>query len=646
MTDKKETISKKIAKFLVPEDVENLERQVADFDNLANYNIMTQSIENRTVLTNLRDVPSMLYDPVIKAALSAVMNTAFQTDSNNKIFHTKCEIDSVLRELEAFHESIDAQNLILLIGYNLLLWGQIPFKHCFNKDDVLERVMPIADFTRVTPIIISGKTVGFMCDGEFHPSYEFTYAQTSYFKNLGGNSTSNMLLYSGSNDFNEFTNEFVYADSYLSTCSKPWRNIQIIEDALLLTRMDQSNYYRIISVNVGGNVYSKSAIRVLNFYRNLFKKVRRISYDAQGMASKGSGQNFEIIVPKTENQGVEIQDVGGSIDVKALEDLDKQYQKLFAALQIQPSMIGYSDDVPSSLGDSTAITFDRRFAKVCKTYSVAAFEALRNIDYLHLRSKGFNVSKSDWSYGTVNSQIQDEQERGEVLQVTLDNYKSLVEVMKQNNVEFDANYLTKTLLGGSLSSFGVDVDKMLNVGSAEEDVGEDRMLGASFRDGILKDDAHAMALCGVFEEKEAEQIFSSLCDSEKRKDYFMREKISPIGLKELCSSVAVNADRPLDLTGYVIHVDSTEEEIESMFSKKSSVEEMRADEFSFPIMVSSGTKIDVRELSAAQPGVVNSLYIDRNGNRYITSKRDLLTYLSNYLNDGLDVYCKKIIRET
>jgi hypothetical protein len=194
---------------------------------------------------------------------------------------------------------------------------------------------------------------------------------------------------------NQFQNEFTYANSYLGAASKPWRNVNIIEDALLLNRMDQSNYYRIISVNVGGQVYSKSAIQVLNYYRNLFKKVRRVSYDSDGMSSRGNNQNFEVIIPQTQNQGVNVQNIGGAIDVKSLKDLDVQYQKLFSALQLQPSMIGFSSDTPSSLGDSAAITWDKRFAKVCKAVSFSAFNALKNIDYLHLRSLGYNVTKND-----------------------------------------------------------------------------------------------------------------------------------------------------------------------------------------------------------------------------------------------------------
>ena len=44
--------------------------------------------------------------------------------------------------------------------------GSTPWKHIYNEDGVLERVVPIPDFTSITPVIISGKIIGFMNEKE------------------------------------------------------------------------------------------------------------------------------------------------------------------------------------------------------------------------------------------------------------------------------------------------------------------------------------------------------------------------------------------------------------------------------------------------------------------------------------------------
>ena len=365
------TIPQKVKHFLQPEDDRELFKEVEEYNHYANYSLDTPMF-GRDILNSLKDVTSMLEDPICSSALKCVMQTAFQTNNEDELFKIVTPSTLIENELNEFHEKINANNILLVDGYNCLLWGQLPWKHIYNEDGILERVVAIPDFTSITPIVISGRTIGFLDENDdFVPSYMYTYSQLEYYKNLGGNTQSRYMNVGTGKDNTDISlrNEFTYANSYLGAASKPWRNVNIIEDGLLLNRMDQSNYYRIISVNVGAQVYSKSAIQVLNYYRNLFKKVRRVNYDSNGMSSRGNGQNFEVILPKTQNQGVEIQNVGGDMDIKALKDLDTQYQKLFAALQIQPSMIGFSDDTPSSLGDSAALTWDKRFAKVCKTVS-------------------------------------------------------------------------------------------------------------------------------------------------------------------------------------------------------------------------------------------------------------------------------------
>lgn len=651
MTDKKLTIPQRVKHFLVPEENENLMEKVEQYNNYANYNL-DASISSRSVLNALKDVPSMVEDSICQPAVNCVMQTAFQPNNENKLFTLNTPYEVIKNELDKFHEDINADDVVLKTGYNNLLWGQLPWKHCFNKEGVMERVIPIPDFTAITPIIISGRCIGFINEeGDFVPSYEYTYSQLSFYKNLGGN-TQNKYCTIGSmnssDDAELFKNEFTYANSYLSAASKPWRNINIIEDGLLLNRMDQSNYYRIISVNVGGQVYSKSAIQVLNYYRNLFKKVRRVNYDSNGMSSRGNGQEFEVIIPQTQNQGVSIQNVGGEIDIKALKDLDTQYNKLFAALQIQPSMIGFSSDTPSSLGDSAAVTWDKRFAKVCKTISYSTFNALKNMDYIHLRSLGYNVSLNDWSYNTVSNTILEDADKGETLKLASENLKLISETFRNMDAEFDKEYLSKTLLGDALANFGIDCEKLF---AKKKDIGlpEDGqvMIGTSFRKGgfnsfkkeILSEDAHVMALSGLFKEETAKELVSAFTKG-KYEQVGIKEQVNPLTLKQLTSSFAVKRDTPLDLTGLVEYTDEDRDSIVSKYKIQS--ESGEGVGFNFPIYCNKDVEITAGDLDLTSSGCIKNLYIDSEGHHYLASKADVCTYLYNYMNGSFDNYVSSI----
>ena len=646
----KQTIPQKVKHFLFREEDEELFNQVEEYNNYANYSL-DYSNTSRTILNALKDVPAMVDDPICGSAVKCVMQTAFQTNGDNKLFTLVTPSTLIENELNDFHEAIGVNQFLLTTGYNCLLWGQLPWKHVYSEEGILERLIPIPDFTSITPVIISGKTIGFMNEkDEFVPSYEYTYAQLEYYKNLGGNSANNsMTIGTNSGTEESFRNEFTYANSYLGQANKPWRNVNIIEDGLLLNRMDQSNYYRIISVNVGAQVYSKSAIQVLNYYRNLFKKVRRVNYDSDGMSARGVGQNFEVIVPQTQNQGVDVKEVAGNMDIKALKDLDTQYQKLFAALQIQPSMIGFSEDTPSSLGDSAALTWDKRFAKVCKTVMFAAYDALRNIDYLHLRSLGYNCTRDDWKYATVSGTIQEDADKGESLKLAVENLKEITDSFNSMEMEYDKQYLVKSLLSDALANFGVDSEKLL---ASQEDVGdenEELMIATSLRKGeisnpfkqnILNEDAQVMALAGIFSKKTAKQIVAAFGKSKIDK-INIQEKTSPLTLRQLYSSFVVKKDNPINLDNFVMYVDDTPDTIRESFIK-STHQNSEAMPFKFPVICSKEFTLTAGDLDLGGVSCVDNLYVDENGNYIINNKNDLAKYLYNFMNDGIDCYCGNI----
>ena len=645
----KVTIPQRVKHFLQPDDERELFKEVEEYNNFANYSLDTPMF-GRDILNSLKDVTSMLEDPICSSALKCVMQTAFQTNNEDELFKVVTPSTLIENELNEFHEKINANNILLVTGYNDLLWGQLPWKHIYNEDGILERVVAIPDFTSITPIVISGRIIGFLDEKDnFVPSYMYTYSQLEYYKNLGGNTQSrymNVGTGADGKDNISLRNEFTYANSYLGAASKPWRNVNIIEDGLLLNRMDQSNYYRIISVNVGAQVYSKSAIQVLNYYRNLFKKVRRVNYDSNGMSSRGNGQQFEVIVPKTQNQGVEIQNVGGDMDIKALKDLDTQYQKLFAALQIQPSMIGFSDDTPSSLGDSAALTWDKRFAKVCKTVSYAAYSTLRNIDYLHLRSLGYNVDPKDWKYATVSQTLQDDADKGETLKLAIENLNQISDSFQKMELEYNKDYLVKSILGDSLGNYGIDPEKLLtkpkDVGGENKDLiatslDKRKKIASQFKKDMIMEDAHVMALSGIFESETAKEIMNSFVNQEFDK-LNITEKVDPVTLKQVYSSFSIKRNTPIDLKDFVIYEDAEPEKMEESFSG-SKIKYGEACKFKFPIHCPKSIEINAGDLDISGAGCVNSLFINKDGDYYITSKADLCRYLYSYMNNGLDVYC-------
>lgn len=641
-------IGDKLKKFLLgsDEDDEELFKKVKNYSNLASYSSDIWGDSSQTqVLGLLREVPQMLRDPVIQSCLAVLMETSFQMSEKNKVLWPTSPYNSIKEELEEFHSQVNMDQQAITMGYNLLLWGNLPYKHFFDEDGKFSNFIPIPDFTKVVPIIVSGKILGFMIGNEFCFPYEFTYAQLEFFKNLGGVYKSNFVQFSGSLEGKDvfgvdFQNEFVFAPSYLSTAAKPWKNINIIEDALLLSRMDQSNYYRIFSVLVGGSVYSKSAIRTLNYYRNLFKKVRRVSYNSNGMSSTGAGNEFEIVLPKTERQGLEVTDVGGTKDIRALKDLDVMYSKLFSALKVQPSQIGFGEEQANAIGDTNGQSYDRRLARTCKMLVYSVQKAIKNFDYLYLRSRGYDVTLDDWSYGTVSLSVLEDQDRAATLATAVKNLKDLGDVFTSLQIQdYNKPYLVESVLGSALSSAGVDVKELLEVPE-----GQEQGASESKKPPLLaaKDtDYKKVYLESMFNTMETVKVVnpdfitaaraSMLESSSKLKMISSSTGSNVVSVSALDDAVSLMYPETalVDLSGSVgfINGESSQivKDLEKVRSKK--YENMAALDFNSPLLVPSDLNMSLGDYNVAGIRALGTCYINSRGELIITDKYDLATFL-------------------
>jgi len=647
-------IGEKLQKFILGEDDEELISRVKNYTNHASYgaDIWGDSSSMQT-LGLLREVPQMLRDPIIQSCVGAIMEASFQMNDKNKVLWPISSYDTIKKELEGFHEQVNMSQQAVTMGFNLLPWGNLPYKHYFDGEGRFTNFTPVPDFTKVIPVVVSGKTLGFMVGNQFCFPYEFTYAQLEFYKNLGGIYKSNFVQFSGNMDdkdiFGEnFQNEFVVAPSYLSTAARPWKNINIIEDALLLNRMDQSNYYRIFSVLVGGSVTSKSAIRTLNYYRNLFKKVRRVSYNSSGMVSSGAGNEFEVVLPKTDRQGLEVTDIGGNTNVHAIKDLETQYNKLFAALKIQPSQIGFGEEQSNAIGDTNGQSYDKRLARTCKMLVYSVQKAIKNFDLLYLRSRGYDVTQDDWTYGNVSLSVLEDQDRASTLSTAIKNLKELAEVLSTLQLpDYNKAYLAESILGTALSTAGVDVKEMLKVPEGQEqpqggaDAGQPPLL-ASKQPG--KVDYKKVYLTSMFDTMEAVKIVESNFLNSARASLLGASGINPdikmissSGNNVLLAAVLddVNAyvypeDAQVDLTGLVGFIKGETSQITSDLdrAKSKKYENMATLDFNTSILVPSDLKMTLGDYNAAGIRALGTGYVNSRGEVILTDKADVATFLS------------------
>jgi len=433
----------------------------------------------------VNDVPLMMQDPIVSACFQSMMETAFQPTANQKLVIAMSRYSKIADELNSWFADVVMDDMVLTIGTNVGLYGNLPIRMIYDSKMRLERFLPVPDFTSVTPVVISNRVIGFYVDGNYYDYHNYVYAQYLHYRDLGGirNPLYSMPVISslgsgpqqGDGPGLDLVNEFAYAPSYLSPAVRPWRNVRMIEDVLMLQRMDQANFLRIVGVNVGDSVTSKTALRLLSFYRGIFKHARRVPFDEYGMSSPSFGNEFEVVVPQTAKQGLDIKDLGGQIDVKALRDLDVQYQRLFTSLRTHPTLVGFTEDTPSSLGEGPTTIWQQNHARTAKVFGYSTIRAIKQISIFYLRSRGYDVTQDDFELNLTAASTVEEESRRKVVTAGLDMIDKAFTTMNNTGVPYNKKYLLQTLIPQTFATSPIDTARLFDV--------EDQMLPVPEVDG-------------------------------------------------------------------------------------------------------------------------------------------------------------------
>lgn len=583
------------------------------------------------------DVLSMISDPIIFSAMALLMETAFQPQPDQPLFRVTSRFPAVKAELDAFHDDFAIPDTLLTLAWNLLAYGNVPIKLHWDDKFRLQRYSFVQTLRQVIPVQLSGKTIGYMDNGTFHDPHEYLYSQLMHYKDLGLGMNSKIAI----PDTDRIVNEFTLAPSYIGPASRPWRSVKIIEDSLLMMRMDKSNFFRIIGVKTGDNVATKNSIKLLNFYRQIFKKVRRVSFDGNGMSGTGPSNEYEVVVPVTDSQSLDVKEIGGEVEVTALKDLEIQYQRLFASLRLQPSFIGFSQDNPNSMGgDAVTTRWDERFARLVKSLIYSSVKTIKQLDVMYLRSRGYDVRADDFQFQFQSvSTVEDEERR-----IAMDKYttsaQGVMSFMDQAGVDYDRDYLVKTMVGQIFGTTHVDPELLFKSGSATDRKVESINTSKSSLVGLdLIKNYNFLASTGMVDplpvQDSIEFIRSSMEDGATDKAQPSKVQINSSAITVSPELIAVPYERYLanpvqtaDM-GYLVSLDQSVKAIAIQREAFTPIKAEKGAVFNLPMLknvTSAVDRIPARDLVSGEFDDIETLYIHE-GSYYLEGK-DLVNYLA------------------
>jgi hypothetical protein len=183
------------------------------------------------------------------------------------------------------------------------------------------------------------------------------------------------------------SNFLPYGKSMIESTRKIWKQLTLMEDAMLIHRIMRAPSKRVFKIDIG-NIPPNE---VDNYMQRIINKMKKTPYldEATGEYNlKYNIQNLteDFFLPvRGGDSGTEINELSG-IDYDSTEDVEYLKNKLLASLRVPKAFLGFDENVG---GKATLAAEDVRFARTIERIQRIIVSELTKIAVVHLYSQGY-----------------------------------------------------------------------------------------------------------------------------------------------------------------------------------------------------------------------------------------------------------------
>ena len=179
-----------------------------------------------------------------------------------------------------------------------------------------------------------------------------------------------------------------YGRSYLEPGRKIFKQLTLMEDAMLIHRIMRAPEKRLFYVNVG-NIAPNEVDGYMEKMKQRIKKTPYIDPQTGDYNLKYNMMNLteDFYLPLRGNDTSTKIDTLKGMEYTAIEDVAYLRDKLFAALRVPKAFLGYEKDLT---GKATLASEDIRFARTVERIQRIVVSELTKIALVHLYTQGFD----------------------------------------------------------------------------------------------------------------------------------------------------------------------------------------------------------------------------------------------------------------
>ena len=187
------------------------------------------------------------------------------------------------------------------------------------------------------------------------------------------------------------TNFLPYGKSMVEGARRIWKQLSLMEDAMLIHRIMRAPEKRVFKIDIG-NIPPQEVDNYMQKIINKMKKTPFVNKDTGDYNLKYNIQNLteDFFLPvRGSDSGTTIDNLQG-LEYAAIEDIDYLKNKLFAALRVPKAYLSYDENVN---GKATLAAEDVRFARTIERIQRTVVSELTKIAIVHLASQGIEDSE-------------------------------------------------------------------------------------------------------------------------------------------------------------------------------------------------------------------------------------------------------------
>lgn len=364
----------------------------------------TQNLHNYTAIKLLyRDCDLMDGCPEISSALDIIAEEICNADSEQKMLTVKSSskrVKSILEDL--YYNRLNLKMWLPMIARATVKYGNDFHLLNISKDEgVLGwRELPVYEIDRV--------------ENGFGSAY-------SYINNTNTNDIKEdevSFIWNGVNETIPYKNWQIahfrllndsfflpYGCSHLHKIRRAWRMWSMMEDAMLIHRLDKSVERRVFKIYVGG-IDDSDVESFVNQVANNFKRGPMIDPETGQIDLR---KNFldvssDYFIPVRDMSApTPIETLQGANGQQSMEDIKYMQNKIFAGLRVPKEFLNFQD----SQGKNTNLSnLDVRFARMIIRFQYYLLSELQKIGQIHLYLLGLKDEISNFSLGLYISNLQ------------------------------------------------------------------------------------------------------------------------------------------------------------------------------------------------------------------------------------------------